>query len=58
MSIRNGEKSFKEIFALQKELEKEFKIAYKESTLPDEPNYTEINNFFMNTMAKNIKSIF
>ena len=58
MSIRNGEKSFKEIFALQKELEKEFKSAYKESTLPDEPNYTEINNFFMNTMAKNIKSIF
>ena len=58
MSIRNGKKSFEEIFVLQKDLEQEFEDAYKNSTLPDEPNYKEINNFFMTLIAQNIKKIF
>ena len=46
MSIRNGEMTFDKIFQLQKELEKEFESAFKETKLPETPNYEWANHFY------------
>ena len=54
MSIRNGEMSFEDIFKLQKELEKEFESAFKETKLPDEPDYAWANSFYAKVVGRQI----
>lgn len=45
MSVRNGEVSFDEIFALQRGLEKDMRTAYEQSKLPERTDKDAVNSF-------------
>lgn len=52
MSIRKGEMSYKDVFAMQKELEAALDKAYADSTLPDKPDIQKINDFVVGLYTK------
>ena len=47
VKIRNGEYSYEEIFKLVDEHERQFKMAYDETKLPDEPDYKKAEELVM-----------
>ena len=54
MSIRNGDMPFKEVFALQKELQRKLDKVYEESKLPDVPDVDKINDFLIRVYRETI----
>lgn len=57
MDIRNGKMSFESIFALQKEFERETKIALEKSSLPDEPDRKSIDNLYFSIITNQEREI-
>ena len=55
MNIRNGVTSFEEVFDLQKRLHAQLEQEFKNCTLPDNPNYEAINDFYCKTLINQIK---
>ena len=56
MAIRNGEMSFEDIFKLQKELDKNLKLAFEKCTLPDKPDLIKIDDSYYSVICEQFKS--
>jgi predicted nucleotidyltransferase len=52
LKVRNGEYTYNEIFEMADEYENKFKYASENTDLPDEPNYSKINEIVMEINKK------